>query len=85
MAVKVRTRDIPMRPPSIKLDLGTFFGKAAVSHGSVEGARLVLIFVVLAVLFLGRQLLFAVFGVIVILIVIAIVVGFLALAHGIGA
>jgi hypothetical protein len=58
---------------------------AAVSHGSVEGARLVLVLVVLAVLFLGRQLLFAVFGVIVILIVIAIVVGFLALAHVIGA
>jgi hypothetical protein len=58
---------------------------AAVSHGSVEGARLVLILVVLAVLFLGRQLLFAVFGVVVILIVIAIVVGFAALAHGIGA
>ena len=54
---------------------------AAVSHGSVEGARLVLVLVVLAVLFLGRQLLFAVFGVI----VIAIVVGFLALAHVIGA
>lgn len=29
MAVKVRTLDIPMRLPSIKLDLGTFFGKAA--------------------------------------------------------
>jgi hypothetical protein len=57
----------------------------AVSHGSVEGARLVLILVVLAVLLLGRQLLFAVFGVIVVLTVIAIVVGFLALAHVIGA
>jgi hypothetical protein len=29
MAVKVRTRNIPMRLPSMKLDLGTFFGKAA--------------------------------------------------------
>ena len=58
---------------------------AAVSHGSVEGARLVLVLAVLTVLFLGRQLLYAVFGLIVILIVIAIVVGFLALAHGIGA
>jgi len=58
---------------------------AAASHGSVEGARLVLVLVVLALLSLGRRLLFAVFGVLVILIVIAIVVGFLALAHGIGA
>jgi hypothetical protein len=57
---------------------------ATVSHGSVEGARLVLVLVVLAVLFLRRQLLFAVFWVLVILIVIAIVVGFLALAHAIG-
>jgi hypothetical protein len=57
---------------------------AAVSHGSVGDARLVLVLVVLAVLFLRRQLLFAVFGVIVILVVIAIAVGFLALAHVIG-
>lgn len=57
---------------------------AAVSHGSVEGARLVLVLGVLAVLFLWRQLLFAVFGLIVILIVIAIVAGLLGLAHLIG-
>ncbi len=60
------------------------FAVAAVSHGSFEGARLVLVLAVLTVLFLGRQLLYAVFGLIVILIVIAIVVGFLALAHVIG-
>jgi hypothetical protein len=57
---------------------------AAVSHASVESARLVLVLGILAVLFLGRQLLLAVFGVMVVLIVIAIVVGFLALAHVIG-
>jgi hypothetical protein len=78
-----------MRPRSAGLVVCRNLGSdsrciAAVSHGSVDDARLVLVLVVLAVLFLGRQLLFAVFGVIVILIVIAIVVGFLAIAHVMG-
>jgi hypothetical protein len=96
MAVKVRPQDIPMGARSIKLDLSTssegsiqeggihMLAMQAVSHESVEGARIAVVLIVLAALFLRRQVLLAVFGVMVILAVVATVVGLVAVLHFIG-